>query len=111
MSMSPLHRIGMMLLVVMLITTLVRSQQRTVRRDRIEPAALNLRINVNTADAATLSLLSGISGKISEYLIAERQSNGPFKNPDDLDRVRWIGPVTIKKITPYVTFDLPAKSD
>lgn len=111
MRLSPLHRIGLFLLFAMLIATVVHWIGQPVRRDCIEPMDLNFRINVNTADVNNLSLLSGISGKISEYLIEERQTHGPFTQPEDLDRVRWIGPVTIRKIAPYVTFESPAKAD
>lgn len=102
---SPLHRVAIVLLFAMAIATFVHWAGRPVWREHIEPVQLNFRVNVNTADAPTLSLLSGISGKISEYLIEERRANGPFAKPEDLDRVPWIGPVTVRKIAPYVSFD------
>jgi competence ComEA-like helix-hairpin-helix protein len=76
-----------------------------VERARIEPGPTRYRINVNTADAATLGLLSGISTTISQYIISYRETHGPFKSLADLDRVSRIGPTTLQKIAPYISFD------
>jgi DNA uptake protein ComE-like DNA-binding protein len=54
------------------------------------PSALALpdtRIDINGASAAELSLLPGIGPKLADAIVADRQSNGPFKLVEDLDRV------------------------
>jgi len=36
--------------------------------------------------------------------IAEARADGPFKNPDDLLRVKGIGPAKLEKLRPHLTF-------
>ncbi|MEZ6241798.1 MAG: ComEA family DNA-binding protein [Phycisphaerales bacterium] len=62
------------------------------------------RINVNTAPVAELDLLPGIGPVIAQRIVDEREANGPFKNLQDLQRVRGIGPKTIEKLGDHVRF-------
>ena len=49
-------------------------------------------VNINTADAKTLSeALAGIGMKKAEAIVAYRTKNGSFKTIDDLKRVSGIG--------------------
>lgn len=61
------------------------------------PGAL-VRININTATAAELELLPGIGPALAARIVEDREKKGPFKSVDDLDRVRGIGPETIRKL-------------
>jgi len=55
-------------------------------------------VNVNTADADTLSKeLTGIGPALAAAIIREREENGPFTSPEDLARVRGIGPSVLEK--------------
>ncbi|NWN91131.1 ComEA family DNA-binding protein [Marinobacter adhaerens] len=54
-------------------------------------------ININSADAATLSSLDGIGASKAEAIITYREENGPFKAPEDLSNVKGIGARTIEK--------------
>lgn len=58
-------------------------------------------INPNTATAASLMRLPGI-GKVRAMDIIKMR---PYQSAADLDRVRGIGPKTIEKIAPYLSFD------
>lgn len=62
------------------------------------------KINVNAADAAALCALPGIGPVYAARIVAYRESHGPFKCPEDLAAVKGIGPATVKKLEPYVTF-------
>ena len=54
-------------------------------------------VNVNTADAATLSAeLQGIGMSKAIAIVEYREANGPFKSPDDLILVKGIGERTIE---------------
>ena len=55
-------------------------------------AEQNGSVRVNEADAETLQLLPGIGPAYAERIITERQKNGPFHYPEDLEAVRGIGP-------------------
>ena len=49
------------------------------------------KININTADAATLDALPGIGASTAAKIVADREANGPFKTIEDLKRVSGIG--------------------
>ena len=62
------------------------------------------RINLNTADAATLADgLVGIGATKAEAIVAHRREHGPFKTVDDLLLVRGIGSSTLDKNRDRVT--------
>jgi competence protein ComEA len=56
------------------------------------------RVNINTADAATLaSALKGVGPSKAEAIIAYRQSYGPFESVDELTAVKGIGESLLNK--------------
>jgi len=56
-------------------------------------------VNVNTADAKTLSeALSGIGMKKAEAIVKYREEKGAFKTAEDLAGVSGIGDKTVEKI-------------
>jgi competence protein ComEA len=60
--------------------------------------ALAAPVNVNTADAKTISeALSGIGLKKAEAIVKYRTENGLFKTPEDLTNVKGIGKKTVEK--------------
>jgi len=55
-------------------------------------------VNVNTADAKTLSeSLKGIGQKKAEEIVQYRTNNGPFETISDLMNVKGVGKKTIEK--------------
>jgi competence protein ComEA len=54
-------------------------------------------VDVNTADAATLSAeLQGVGMSKALAIVEYREANGPFKSPDDLVLVKGIGERTVE---------------
>ena len=53
-------------------------------------------VNINTADAQTLTKLKGIGLKKAEAVIAFRKANGAFKTIDQLADVKGIGAKTVE---------------
>ncbi|MEM9515442.1 MAG: ComEA family DNA-binding protein [Actinomycetota bacterium] len=51
-----------------------------------------LPVDVNAADLETLQTLPGIGPTIAGAIIDDRERNGPFGSPADLERVQGIGP-------------------
>lgn len=76
-----------------------------LRIDEIEPMPLEYRLDINTADHAMLQLLPGIGPSIAQNVLEYRSRGEPFRAPDDLQRVRQIGPYTAGRIAPWVRFD------
>jgi len=53
-------------------------------------------ININTADAQTLTKLKGVGPKKAEAIVAYRKTNGAFKTVDQLADVKGIGAKTLE---------------
>jgi competence protein ComEA len=60
------------------------------------PAASQEAVNINTADAQTLTKLKGIGPKKAEAIVAFRKANGAFKTVDQLADVKGIGAKTVE---------------
>jgi|APAra7269096768_1048522.scaffolds.fasta_scaffold14413_1 competence protein ComEA len=62
------------------------------------PAFAATPVNINTADAATLSnSLDGIGPAKAKAIVAYRQEHGPFKTVADLSNVKGVGPATLER--------------
>ncbi len=61
-------------------------------------------VDINAADWPELSLLPRIGPILSQRIIADRDNHGPFRRPEDLLRVRGIGPGILRGIQPYLKF-------
>lgn len=65
-------------------------------------------LNINTADAPTLSAeLKGIGMKKAEAIVNFRTEHGPFSEPNDLIAVPGIGPKIVEMIQEHITFEEP----
>ncbi len=49
-------------------------------------------VNINTADVATLMTLSGVGRRVAESIVEYRKTHGPFAKPDDVRKVKGVGP-------------------
>jgi len=64
-------------------------------------------VNINTADASTLSReLNGIGAKRAEAIVEYRRKFGPFKSADELALVKGIGPAAINKNREFIRLDV-----
>ncbi len=66
-------------------------------------AVLQGTVNINTADAAQLTMLPGIGPKAAESIVAFRGTAGSFTSIDDLVKVKGIGPKRLEKLRPYLS--------
>ena len=63
-------------------------------------------VNINTADADTLSSeLSGVGLSKAEAIVAYREQHGPYKQVEDLTNVKGIGIATIEKNKTKITLE------
>jgi len=60
-------------------------------------------LNPNTASEAQLQTLPGVGPALSQRII-EARTEQPFRNVDDLDRVKGIGPAKLEKLRPHLIF-------
>lgn len=56
------------------------------------------RIDLNSATPAELELLPRIGPALAARIVEDRQTRGPYRSLEDLDRVRGIGPMTVEKL-------------
>ena len=61
------------------------------------------RININTAGLDDLKTLSGIGDAKAQAIISYRESNGGFRNVEELTKVDGIGDATFQKLKDYIT--------
>lgn len=59
------------------------------------------RLDPNRADAEALEVLPGVGPVRAAAIVAERERR-PFARVEDLRRVRGIGPVTLRRIAPFL---------
>jgi competence protein ComEA len=65
-------------------------------------------VNINTADAATLSReLKGIGAKRAQAIVDYRKAHGPFRSADELALVKGIGPSAINKNRADIRVEAP----
>jgi competence protein ComEA len=73
----------------------------------VAPATMAGPVNINTADAASLSReLKGIGMKRAEAIVEYRRKFGPFKSADELALVKGIGPSAIQKNRDFIRIDV-----
>lgn len=83
--------------------TVDRIRPFVVPVDDVEPAM----IDVNVASAAELEGLPGIGPVTAAQIVVEREDRGPFRDVEDLQRVRGIGPATADGLRERVRFSEP----
>ncbi len=73
------------------------------------PAALALFLNrplpINLADKETLEMLPGVGPHLAASIANELQRAGRFTGPDDLLKVPGIGPKTLQRLLPLISFE------
>ncbi|MBI5066715.1 MAG: helix-hairpin-helix domain-containing protein [Deltaproteobacteria bacterium] len=62
-----------------------------------ERLLLDLPLDLNRAAAAELALVPGLSPRLAEEVVADRERRGPFREVGELDRVRGVGPARLAR--------------
>ena len=68
------------------------------------PLRLTAAINPNTATAHELASLPGIGPSRAAAIIAYRRSHPPFTTLQDLSKINGLGPETLRRLEPHLTF-------
>lgn len=75
---------------------------RLIEIDRQTRHTVSFQLDVNSADWPEWTLLPEIGETMARRIVESREQQGPFRDIDDLKRVRGIGPRTLEKIRPYL---------
>ncbi len=73
-----------------------------VEIDRAEPLTVEFQIQINEADWPEFTLLPGIGETLARRIVDHRTQHGPFRSVEQLERVKGIGPKTMRRIEPYL---------
>lgn len=90
--------------VVVIATAAGRPNHHTGPDEVFVVKSTGLRIDPNTADAATLELLPGVGPGIAEHIIEAREAGLVFRSADDLRAVKFIGPSVTRRVGPWVAY-------
>lgn len=83
---------------------------RTIDIERAEPIAVDFQIDINQAPWPELSLMPNIGEQLAKRIVADRTERGPFKDLEELRRVRGIGPKTLESMKPFLQPLAPIQS-
>jgi competence protein ComEA len=75
---------------------------RTIDIERAESIAIDFKIDVNQAQWPELALMPNIGEQLAKRIVADRTERGPFKELEELRRVRGIGPKTLESMKPFL---------
>lgn len=62
-------------------------------------------VDINTATLSELESVKGLGPAKAKAIVAYRDKNGPFKNLDDLDKVKGFGRASIKRLEGELTVE------
>lgn len=73
-----------------------------VELEQAERKTARFEVDVNSADWPELVQLPQIGEILAKRIVEDRREHGPFRDPQDLLRVRGIGPKTLDLIRPHL---------
>lgn len=75
----------------------------TAAAETVPEETVSFPVNINTADADTLTALPGIGQVLAERIVAYRRQNGPFRVIEEITKVEGIGEKKAKAILELIT--------
>ena len=64
---------------------------------------LSTPVNINTAKAEELGILPGVGPQMARAIVAFREEHGKFSTPEDLRKIKGLGPRKFAAIRPHIT--------
>ena len=91
-------------LILVVINLALQGYQRgqLIEIDDAPPIKFDFVLDVNRADWPEFTLLPGIGETLAKRIIQYRQQHGPFTSIDHIERVKGIGPKTMRRIREFL---------
>lgn len=70
--------------------------------DRVDSSEITFSVDINRASWPELAQLPNVGEVLARRIVESRAAEGPFRDHDDLQRVRGIGPKTVEAVRPYL---------
>jgi competence protein ComEA len=77
-------------------------KSRRIDVDRTQVLVAQFQIDINSADWPEFALLPSVGEVLAKRIVEDRTTRGPFRDWNDLRRVRGIGPKTFEQIKPFL---------
>jgi competence protein ComEA len=87
----------MALLTLLIVNPAIAAGEKEAATQSNETLASMEKINLNKADAKTLTALKGIGKDRADKIIEYREENGPFQKIEDIMKVKGIGKKIFEK--------------
>lgn len=75
---------------------------RLIEIDRAAPLEAQFLVDVNSAEWPELAQAPGLGETLARRIVADRLAHGPYRDHQDLLRVKGIGPKTLDRMRPYL---------
>ena len=75
---------------------------RLIEWDQMRARTARFEVDVNTAAWPELTQLPEIGETLARRIVENRETEGPFRSPDDLTRVHGIGEKTVVRMRSYL---------
>ena len=73
-----------------------------VEFEQLESQEAEFQVDVNQADWPELAALPDIGATLARRIVESRDRDGPFRDHEDLCRVKGMGPKTLERLRPYL---------
>jgi competence protein ComEA len=70
--------------------------------DQAPPLTLQFRVDINQASWPELAQIPGIGETLARRIVESRREDGRFERPQDLQRIRGLGPKLLERMEPYL---------
>ena len=75
---------------------------RLIEIEHAAPMRAAFKVDINSADATEISQLPELGETLAKRIVTSRETFGPFRNADDLLRVKGIGPRKMDQLRPFI---------
>lgn len=65
----------------------------------------SFRVELNRAERSELLILPGVGPALADRIIQYRQTEGPFRQPEEIEKIRGIGKIKTAKLLPFLTVE------